>query len=590
MDAITGDGKKKGADPVGGSSIASNTQLEKRALTAEPLVVSQDATGVETSSKDELALKPSLPRMRYFILAASLGLGFFLAVLDSSIVATSLYSIAIEFQEIGDINWVALSYTLSYLSCAVLFARISDVIGRRAAYLSAYVIFVGFSLACGWAQSLKQLIAFRALQGIGGSGLYSLTMILFPEMTPDKYQKYVAGIIGLVLALSAVLGPLLGGILTQYASWRWVFWINGPVGGASVLLLTFTWPNQKYFPHFERRNWKEVDFVGSFLLVAAASLIVFPFQNSSEGDQWAAAAFLAPLIAGIACLAGLFAWQYFIELRWSGKFAAALPAVLMRNRVYVAVVLNTMLNGFPYLMAIFVFPIRFQVVNGKSAVHAGLMLLPMLAATAIGSFLAGVINGGKKNYLAETLVVSSLLMLIGCAAETVASSDAEYEPKVLGFLAFIGFGFGLSATASTMLGIVESPVRELATGQGIIAQVRIFGGSLGIAASSAILGVKMRSELAGIVSPEELTRSGSGISGLSSVQQAAVRNAYTKALHNDMIVCSAVLAVSALCAVAVYRKDRLSIQEMQDRRRQEEVDRRTAAKMAPSAPVAKGEV
>lgn len=140
--------------------------------------------------------------------------------------ATSLFAIAIEFQEIEAINWVALAYTLSYLSFAVLLARISDVVGRRTAYIAASVIFIGFSLGCGWSKSLSQLIAFRALQGIGGSGLYSLTMIMLPEITPDKYMGYVSGVIGIVLACAGVLGPVLGGVLTQYATWRWVFWIK----------------------------------------------------------------------------------------------------------------------------------------------------------------------------------------------------------------------------------------------------------------------------------------------------------------------------------------------------------------------------
>ncbi len=91
-------------------------------------------------------------------------------------------------------------------------------------------------------------------------------MILFPEVTPDKRQKYVAGIVGIVLAVSGVLGPLLGGVLTQYRSWRWVFWINGPIGGLSAMLFFFTWPSKKYLPVVDRRKWKEVDFLGSFLL------------------------------------------------------------------------------------------------------------------------------------------------------------------------------------------------------------------------------------------------------------------------------------------------------------------------------------
>lgn len=164
-------------------------------------------------------------------------------MLDTSIVATSLYSIAVEFNELDTINWVALAYTLTFLSFAVLFARISDVIGRKAAFLSAFVIFVAFSIGCGFAQSLNQLIVCRALQGLGGSGkyhlstrwqtnadfllgLYSIAIIIFPELTPDDKKKFIAGIIGIVIAVAGVLGPVLGGLLTHYRSWRWVFWIK----------------------------------------------------------------------------------------------------------------------------------------------------------------------------------------------------------------------------------------------------------------------------------------------------------------------------------------------------------------------------
>lgn len=183
-------------------------------------------------------------------------------MLDSSIVATSLFTIAAEFGDVDSINWVALAYTLTYLSCAVLFARVSDVVGRHAAFAAAYVVFIVFSIACGFAGGMGQLIAFRALQGVGGSGesffflysfsrlfvrwsgggvsgkggmiweltgdtgLYSVSMIILPEVTPDRAKKHIAAVVGCVLATSGVLGPVLGGVLTQYTSWRWVFWIK----------------------------------------------------------------------------------------------------------------------------------------------------------------------------------------------------------------------------------------------------------------------------------------------------------------------------------------------------------------------------
>jgi MFS family permease len=146
--------------------------------------------------------------------------------LDTSIVATALFTIGEDFNALTSVNWVALAYTLSYLGCSVLFARIADIVGRRNAYIAAFVIFFAFSLGCGFAQSLNQLIACRALQGIGGSGLYSLTMVILPEISPPGMTKWIGGLAGAVVAMSGVLGPVLGGIITHYTSWRWIFWIK----------------------------------------------------------------------------------------------------------------------------------------------------------------------------------------------------------------------------------------------------------------------------------------------------------------------------------------------------------------------------
>ena len=197
--------------------------------------------------------------------------------------------------------------------------------------------------------------------------------------------------------------------------------------------------------------------------IAAAVLIVFPFQNSGhDTQQWSRAIFLAPLLLGIFCLIALVAWQYYIDRRWGDGMAAAVPLVLLRNHVYAAGIMNTICIGFPYLLCIYVFPIRFQIVHGKSPLHAGLMLLPMLGAAAVGSTVSGALNS-KHNRFFETLLLSCILMMIGCAAETTVSSGADYEPKVLGFLVFIGLGFGMSASAQTILGNIESPIREHGT-------------------------------------------------------------------------------------------------------------------------------
>lgn len=147
-------------------------------------------------------------------------------MIDSSIVATSLFTISKEFGDASGINWVALAYTLAFLGCSVFFARMADVVGRRNAFVTAFIIFFSFSIGCGFCQSTTALIACRAFQGIGGSGLFSVTMVIFPECTPPKLKNRIAPIIGATISTGGVLGPVLGGVFTEYASWRWVFWIK----------------------------------------------------------------------------------------------------------------------------------------------------------------------------------------------------------------------------------------------------------------------------------------------------------------------------------------------------------------------------
>lgn len=156
----------------------------------------------------------------------SLCFGLFLSLLDTTIVATALYTIGVDLNSLTSITWIALAYTLSYVGCAVIFARIGDVVGRRNTYMAAFIIFFAFSIGCGFAQSLNQLIACRALQGVGGSGLYSLTFVISPEISPYRMRKYIGILAGMVVAISGVLGPVLGGVITHYTTWRWIFWIK----------------------------------------------------------------------------------------------------------------------------------------------------------------------------------------------------------------------------------------------------------------------------------------------------------------------------------------------------------------------------
>jgi MFS family permease len=191
-----------------------------------PQVSTATEGSIQPSTSMTTITTPNIPTWRLILLITSLCLGLFLSLLDTSIVATALYSISTSFSSPHTTTWVALSYTLSYLSFAVPFANLSDVIGRRAAWLLAFTIFFAFSLACGFAKTLWQLVGFRAVQGVGGSGLYSLTMIILPEIVKEEKRKWIGAVVGLVVAVAGVMGPVVGGVITRFTSWRWVFWIK----------------------------------------------------------------------------------------------------------------------------------------------------------------------------------------------------------------------------------------------------------------------------------------------------------------------------------------------------------------------------
>ncbi|TGO25073.1 hypothetical protein BPAE_0088g00250 [Botrytis paeoniae] len=516
---------------------------------------------------------PNIPKWRLICLCISLCSGLFLALLDTSIVATALYTIGVEFNSLNSVSWVALAYTLSYLGCAVLFARIGDIAGRKNAYIAAFIIFFAFSIACGFAKTLNQLIAFRALQGIGGSGLYSLTMVIFPEVSPPGMRRWIGSLAGAVVAMSGVLGPLIGGIITRYTSWRWIFWINAPIGIVPLILFYLVWPNENQLHQSKRRPLWQLDLVGACILIIASILFVFAFQEAGlKTNYWNKPLFLIPLIVGTVFWILLFSWEFIVQKKWEEKLATMFPWRLIKNRVYMFGLATTLLMGFPYFVVIYSLPLRFQVVNGKSPLTAGLGLLPMLGSTAIASFIGGMLNG-TKNRVFLTLLAGSGLSVIGTSSLSTLANTEYVEAKTYGFLVFVGLGFGLTVSTVSMLSNYESSICDHAVAQGITSQARILGGSIGIAASTAILSLAQQTQLTGIVTPEQLASLESSAKSMTYAQLHAVRQEYSDSFSADMKVCATVAGVCVLVTVGTWKKNPVTIEQRLREQITEEVQR-----------------
>ncbi|KAI5861659.1 major facilitator superfamily domain-containing protein [Durotheca rogersii] len=342
-----------------------------------------------------------------------------------------------------------------------------------------------------------------------------------------------------------------------------------------MLLFYLMWPKPHHLPAIERRSWKELDYFGSILLISFAVLIVYAFQSVGiDSDRWSQAVFIAPLAVGVVSAIGLLLWSLFVERQWGDAMAAALPMNLLRDRVYTSAALNTMFLGFPYILIIYAFPLRLQVVNGKDPLISGVFLLPMLACTAIGSALSGFINGEKDRAFASLLAANSL-MIIGCGLLSTLSASYEIEARALGFLVFIGLGFGMVVSTATMLSSLRSSIRDHAPAQGIMAQVRVLGGSIGIAASSVILSVTLGDEV-GVVNSSQLALLESDHSREAEMQLTAIRGRYSDAFNTDMRVCTIVASVAILFTFGTFTRNRLTVAERRELQKLNEAARREA--------------
>ncbi|SMR57004.1 unnamed protein product [Zymoseptoria tritici ST99CH_1E4] len=281
-----------------------------------------------------------------------------LSLMDETIVATALVAISIEFNNFQTSLWIVLGYTLTYLGFAVLSYRLADVYGRRLVVLFGAFIFTAFS----------------TLQGVGGSIMYSITIICFPEMSPVRLLPLASSIIGIVLAISGAVGPALGGVITSHSSGDGS-WMNPPVAVPTMLVLYFIWPadtEQTRGTNLIHVELSQVDFVGAAPLLLFTTALTFGCQEGgSRAYSWSSPVIVALLaISGILFVA-LLAWAFALDrLTYFKDTAEILPWRILTDRILLSAITTTLLTGFTGLLLVIQLPIYFQIVNVLSAVES----------------------------------------------------------------------------------------------------------------------------------------------------------------------------------------------------------------------------
>jgi EmrB/QacA subfamily drug resistance transporter len=480
------------------------------------------------------------------VILTGLMMGMFLAALDQTIVSTALPTIVGDLGGLQHLSWVVTAYLLASTASTPLYGKISDIYGRKPMFRFAIIVFLIGSAMSGISTQMWELIAARAVQGLGAGGLMSLAFAIIGDVIPPRQRGRYQGYFGAVFAVSSVAGPLLGGFFVDHLSWHWIFFINIPLG---IVALVVTERSLRGLQHVRREHI--IDYVGAVLLVAAVSTLLLGLVNGGD-SSWTSVSTLALLVGGLILSVAFIMWE-------ARAAEPILPLRLFHNRIFSVASGIGFSIGFAMFGAIVFLPLYLQIVRGVSPTQSGLELLPLMVGLLVTSVVSGrriTTTGRYKRFP----IFGTAITAAGLALLSTLGADTPYWRTAL-FMLTLGAGIGLVMQVMVLATQNSVDPGDMGVATASATFFRSMGGTFGTAIFGTVLANRLATELAARlpaaalhgVNPTQLTGSPQVIAALPAAVRLPVIDSFVSALGTVFV--SAVPVVLIAFALAWFLQE-----------------------------------
>jgi EmrB/QacA subfamily drug resistance transporter len=474
-------------------------------------------------------------RREITVVFVALMLAVLLAALDGTIVATALPTITAELGGLNQLSWVVTGYLLASTISTPLYGKLGDLYGRKRIFQASIVVFLVGSALCGQSQSMGELIAFRTLQGLGGGGLIVLAQAIIGDIVSPRDRGRYQGVIGAVFGVSSVAGPLLGGFLVDNASWRWIFYVNIPIGivALAVIAVALRVP--------EQRRHARIDVLGTILLSLAAGCFVLAASLGGATYGWGSWQIIGLGAITVVATAALIP----VERRAAEP---VLPLSLFGSRVFTVAAAISFIVGFALFGATTYLPLFLQIVTGASPTRSGLELLPLILGLLVTSIGSGQIIARWGHYRPFPIAGTAIMVVGFWRLSTMEASTSGVERSL--DMLILGLGIGLVMQVLVLAVQNDVDYRNLGVATSGATFFRSIGGCFGVAICGAIFSNRLADELSKLsglppsVGAGRVTRE--MVAQLPPAARAAFVSAYADALTTVFLVCAPVAALGFL--------------------------------------------